>query len=371
MKSKKKILLLIKTPPPITGATLMNQRVLNSHILRDNFHTRAICISYAKNISDLGFISIGKFLIFFKIFLRLFNELLFHRPHLVYFQISPTGFVFIRELFFVSVIKLFKIKIIYHLHGKGIQVEAQSKIKKILYKFAFNNTEVICVSNLLKNDIDGVFRGNIHIVNNGIPDVPPEFLELIKETQNSIPNILFLSNLLISKGIIDFLNALNILNKNNIEFNAKIVGAIGDFTESQLNNELNRSDLIRKVDYLGPLYGDAKYKILSEIDILVFPTKNDIWGNVILEAMQMSKPVIATQEGAIPEIIDDGITGFLVDKKSPQQIAEKLEYLIKEPVIRIAMGNAGREKYLKKYTIEKFEQNLKNVFVSILSQNYI
>lgn len=227
----KKILFFIKTPPPITGATLMNQRVLNSIVLRDNFNISSICISYSKTISDLGSINFSKLIIFFKIFLRLFNELFFHRPNLVYFQISPTGFVFIRELFFVSVIKLFKIKIVYHLHGKGIQAEVQSKIKKVLYKFVFNNTEFICISNLLKNDIDGVFSGNIHIVNNGVPDIPREFLELSKSTKNSVPKILFLSNLLHSKGIIDFLDSLKIISKKKLVFSAIIIGAEGNLTK--------------------------------------------------------------------------------------------------------------------------------------------
>ncbi len=125
-------------------------------------------------------------------------------------------------------------------------MEVQSKIKKILYKFAFNNTEIICISDLFKYDIEDVFCGNIHIVNNGIPDVSLKFIENSKTNSNSIPIILFLSNLMLSKGILDFLNALNILNKNKIKFHAKIIGAIGDFKESQLNNELKRNGLIQK-----------------------------------------------------------------------------------------------------------------------------
>jgi len=363
---KKKILLFIKTPPPVTGATLMNQRVNNSNILRYSFDIRSICISYSKNILDMGSISIQKILVFSQTLAKLFKELLFHRPQMVYFQISPIGSVFIRDLIFTSVMKLFQVKILYHLRGKGIKEELQSKLKKVLYKYAFNDAEVVCVSDLLKYDIDDVHNGNIYIVNNGIPDVPQKYIDQNIESPNSIPRILFLSNLLKSKGIIDFFDSLKILNDSHINFVALIVGAEGDLKREQLFVELNNRFIKNKVKYLGPHYNDDKYKIISEIDILVFPTKNDIWGNVILEAMQMSKPVIATKEGAIPEIIDNGINGFLIDKSSPQQIAERVEYLIKNPELSKQMGKNARKKYEEKYTLKIFEENLLEVFKKAL-----
>jgi glycosyltransferase involved in cell wall biosynthesis len=83
--------------------------------------------------------------------------------------------------------------------------------------------------------------------------------------------------------------------------------------------------------------------------------------------MQVGLPVIATIEGAIPEIIDDGITGFLVDKSSPKQIAEKIQLLIDNPDMRSRMGIAGRKKYEEKYTLEIFEDNLKKVFEEVIS----
>jgi len=82
--------------------------------------------------------------------------------------------------------------------------------------------------------------------------------------------------------------------------------------------------------------------------------------------MQFGIPIIATREGAMPEIIDDKITGFLVDKNQPEQIAEKIKILFNDEELRRKMGEAGRKKFLEKYTLEIFEQNMKKVFDGIL-----
>jgi len=82
--------------------------------------------------------------------------------------------------------------------------------------------------------------------------------------------------------------------------------------------------------------------------------------------MQAGLPVVSTFEGAIPEIVDDGVTGFLVPQKNPQALAEKLEILIKDSELRQKMGAAGRKKFLEKYTVDKFENNLLAIFKEVI-----
>ena len=83
--------------------------------------------------------------------------------------------------------------------------------------------------------------------------------------------------------------------------------------------------------------------------------------------MQFALPVVSTFEGAIPEIVDDGVTGFLVPPKDVISLAEKIEILINNKNLRIQMGDAGRKKFLEKYTLDKFEQNLLKVFGEIVN----
>ena len=60
----------------------------------------------------------------------------------------------------------------------------------------------------------------------------------------------------------------------------------------------------------------------------------------------------------IPDVVEDGITGFLVPVKDAKSLAEKIEILIKDPELRMKMGKAGRKKYEEEFTLEKFENRI-------------
>lgn len=109
--------------------------------------------------------------------------------------------------------------------------------------------------------------------------------------------------------------------------------------------------------------------MFSKTDIFAFPTyyHNETFGLVNLEAMQYSIPVVSTFEGGIPDVIDDGNTGFLVPQKNALALAGKLEILINNPTLRLKMGEAGRRKYEKEFTLNHFELRLKEILTQITS----
>ena len=125
INKKSRILLLIKLPPPLTGATLMNYYVANSDLLSSNFNFKIQSLQYANNIQNIGKFSFLKIFKIFKNALNLLKHIVFFQPNIVYFQISPLSKGFIRDVIFVSLIKLFNKKLIYHLHGKGIKIKSE------------------------------------------------------------------------------------------------------------------------------------------------------------------------------------------------------------------------------------------------------
>jgi glycosyltransferase involved in cell wall biosynthesis len=364
-----RILLFIKVPPPLTGATLMNKQVYESKFLRENFDFRSLLISYSSSIDELGKIRFKKFVVVVKIYITLLRECILFKPRFIYFQISPTGMSFYRDLFYILLIKLFGIKIVYHLHGKGIIKKSKKWYLALLYRFAFRGSDIICLSGLIKDDLKDVYCGVIYIVNNGIKVIPEcesnYYMDLIETDQI---HILFLSNLIKSKGILEFIESLTILAESRIKFKANIVGAEGDITSNHIVNLINELKLEDRITYLGPIYGSEKNAIILSSDLLVYPSSDDSFPLVLLEVMQLGKPIIATIEGGIPEIVDDGITGFLVEKHNPQQIADKIKIMVDDAELRKNMGSAGRDKFLKNYTLEIFESNLRNVFDEILKE---
>ena len=366
MNKLQRILLFLKLPPPLTGATIMNQAVSQSIILHSSFHIKLLSFSYKHFIEETTAFSFKKIKTILVLYFSLIKSLINFKPQIVYFQISPIGIAFFRDCTYVLIMKLFGTHILYHLHGKGIQEYiGGSIIKTKIYSWAFRNSSVICLSDKLTYDLHKFYKDKPFIVNNGILS----FLNVpINRKPSGIISILFFSNIIISKGVYDYIEAISILNNQHPElnFHASIAGNPTELTNYMLQEEIKLKNIQERLTYLGPKYDNEKIELLGSSDILVYPTFNDVWGLVILEAMQSGLPVIATREGAIPEIVDDGITGFLVDKHRPDQIADKLEILINDPILRNKMGEAARNKFLEKYSLEIFEKNMVAVFQDVL-----
>jgi glycosyltransferase involved in cell wall biosynthesis len=265
------------------------------------------------------------------------------------------------------IIKLFRKEIVYHIHGKGIKNKHdQNKIYQTLYKWAYRNVHVICLSKKLQYDVDYLPLKKIWFIPNAIRNNNINIQE--KGKKNNKIQILFLSNLIISKGILDFIGALKILSEKRNDFEGLIIGKERELTSLGLKNKIkNYEDTIK---YIGPKYETEKYIYYRNSDIFVFPSYSEIWGIVILEAMQCGLPVITTNEGAITDMIEHGVNGFIVDKQNPQQIANKIEILIDNPQLRKKMGKLNRKKFIENYTIDKFEYNLISVLKSI-SESYV
>ena len=134
-----------------------------------------------------------------------------------------------------------------------------------------------------------------------------------------------------------------------------MIGGEGDVTADQLSAKINEAGLSENILVAGKKFGAEKEKAFEQADIFVHPSYEDCLPLVLLEAMQHSLPIVSTFEGAIPDVVEDGVTGFLVPQKDAIALAEKLEMLINNPELAAQMGAAGRMKYEQEFTLERFE----------------
>lgn len=370
-KFKPSILFLIQLPPPIHGASLMNEFLVNSKKLKNNFDIEVLNLDFVSKLSEIGTFTLGKLLRTIKFSYSLLKTLLNRKYNLVYFTLSPSGGAFYRDLVFVFILKIFKSKIVYHLHGKGISIEANNKIKKLLYKYAFNNTQVICLSKMLQYDIEEVHSGPIHYVANGIPK---HSNVLPGEEKDKSREIVYLSNLSRSKGVLVLLEALQILQLQNINFSAKIIGnSTNDLTVENLEKLVKSKNLNKEVQVLGPIYGEDRFVEITKSGIFCFPTfyKNECFPLSILESMMVGLVPVSTNNGAIPEIIDHEINGLIVKKQDPLDLAEKLSILVGNKNKVKEMSQMAQQKFNELYTIDIFEKNIIDVFNKVLGRKNI
>ena len=363
----KKILCILQLPPPLHGASMMNNYVVTSKIINKNFTLDVIDLQFSKSIQQLKKFSLHKVFKAFCYAIIIIKKLVKFKPNLVYFTPSLNGYSFYRDAFYIFLLKAFKAKIVLHLHGKGIQKNIQkSFLTKYIYSLFFKNTDVICLSLILSLDIQNVFTPAPYIIPNGIPEEAKINKNDIKE-KNPIPQILYLSNFLQSKGILILLKALSLLKDRGYIFSGRLVGASGDLTVETIEKIIYDFKLAPFVEVAGPLYNEDKINAFKNADLFVFPTFNDAFPLVILEALQFNLPIITTFEGGIPDIISNNEEGLLVESQNVEMLAVKISLLLNDQNLRSKMGKRGYDKFKNTYTLEHFEKNICYVFNSILN----
>ena len=362
-QNKISVLFVLKVPPPVHGSTLMNSYVRDSQRIKNEFNTFYCCQSISKN-GDIGSVSFKKLIRVIRNYINLIRITKRANPKLTYFALSPFGIAFLKDFISVTIIKIFSnARIVFHLHGKGISLQAEkSKLFKVLYENLFRDQFIIHLSDQLMYDVQPYKWNAAFIVPNGVKDSG------ILTKNREIFTITFLSNLVKTKGIFEFLKICHSLKLKGMKFKMMIIGKEVDVRYEEVLSNARDMGLQELICHSGPAYADEKLNLLSATSLLLFPTqyKNECYPLVLLEALQMGIPVVASNEGAISDIVIDGVNGYIVDTVKLDISIQKVVGLMTDKQLYTHMSNNARKLFLEKNTIEKFEINLVNTLKEIV-----
>ncbi len=134
----------------------------------------------------------------------------------------------------------------------------------------------------------------------------------------------------------------------------------------KLEDQAERLGIRDRVIFTGFRY-DVN-RLMTAFDVLVLPSLWEGFGMVLLEAMALGKPVIGTRVGGIPEVIEDGVNGYLVEPGSPQQLAQKLLGLLRDQRLRSQMGQKGLQRVQERFDIKNNVRTVEQVYASVLNK---
>lgn len=370
LSGKPKVLFILHLPPPLHGASTVNNYIRNSAIINKEFETEYINLATNKKLNESGQGSTKKVFTFIFLITKIIRLLSLKNYDLCYVSLTASGPAFYKDLVIVTILKLFKRKIIYHFHNKGVALSSANKVNNYLYKYAFKNTFSILLSRYLYSDIEKyVKKDNVFFCPCGIPTAG-----IVQDEERRIENtsttcrLLFLSNMLIEKGVFVLLDACKQLKEKKYKFKCNFVGGWADITPQEFDNYVLKNDLCDIVFAHGPKYDQEKLSFYARSDIFIFPTYNETFGIVNLEAMQHGLAIVSTPEGGIPDVVIDGETGFIVPQKNADALTNKLEILIQQPELRIKMGEAGKRRFQNLFTIEKFEIRVSDIIKNSIAR---
>ena len=361
MATRPHVLFILHLPPPVHGAAMVGQHIHDSALVNATFDCHFINLTTASDLSDISRFRFRKIFSFGRLLRQIRSHVKSLRPDCVYVTPNAKGGPFYKDFIVVMMLKHMGCRVVAHYHNKGVASRQDRPFDDFLYRRFFRGLKVILLSERLYPDIRKyVARENVRICPNGIPwEAAP-----VRKPSDGPARILFLSNLLADKGVRVLLDALEILQKRGVPFRCDLVGGeTQEIRAADLADEMRKRNLEGNVRYLGKRFGEEKATILDESDIFVFPTfyPNECFPLVLLEAMAHGLPCISTEEGAVPDILDDGETGLIAKKKAPADLADKIESLLLDAPLRRRMGEAGRRKYVACFTLERFERDFVNI----------
>lgn len=366
-------------PPPLGGDAKAVQLLIESDLVKKELNIEKI------NLSDGTLRSSGNRNLKtnkIRIVLNAIKKInkISNKTDVYYLTIAQSFFGSIRDLAILSTIyrkKTKNAKVIIHLHGGGFKLyfESTNKFMKKSIKKTFSKVDkAIVLSSSLRSMFDSIVsEEKICIVENCVDNlVYPNSVTIenkIKEiVEKKTINVIFLSNMILSKGYFDILKAANILNEINDSniFQFYFAGAFPSEEEKKdFYQYIDKKQLKSKVKHLGTVEGEKKNDFLKQGDIFVLPTYFPPEGQPIsiLEAMAYAMPIITTSHGGISDVIVESINGLYVEKKNPTDLAYSLIELAenRKKMKKIAIQNRAtvEKKYLEKNYIEKMIKILK------------
>lgn len=266
-------------------------------------------------------------------------------------------------------IKIPKVLVMFHLHKLEFSVNPLGKILGKIYISIEKNAvrkadHIICASNTVKTEIMEKYtisEGNISVVPYGVNANLFKFNPIKKEN-----TLLCVATALDKRKGLDYLiTALSKLKEKGMELKLTIVGSGPLKMKNNLIKLAQRLDVATNVKIIPYASPPEISKLCQTSSILVIPSIVEGFGIPALEALSCGTPVIGTDTGAIPEIIENGKNGFVVSPKNSNTLANAIETLILDEKLRKKMGRNGRKKIEKYYSWKKTADKMLSVFKDV------
>jgi glycosyltransferase involved in cell wall biosynthesis len=228
-------------------------------------------------------------------------------------------------------------------------------LKKVLQNSSF----VVAQSNFERELYTGmdVPDERVHVSGSGID--PAEFTESNRETGlkrlgASGPVILSLTAHSLDRGTAHMIEAGRNLLKKGRNFTLVLAGPILPDSEEYIDSEKKLAEEFgSRLVLTGYVSMKERIDLISAADIVLLPSRLDCFGIVLLEAWMSAKPVIGCWSGAMPDIISDGIDGFLVSWGDTTTLSNRISILLDNPELGFTMGEKGRKSVLERWTWDK------------------
>lgn len=369
----------------VTGAAMMFQVLID--VLREHgWVINMFNIAEKQRTSNsrrIGSFSIQRALDYVLLIPMIWKGILFTKKGILYMITAQSRMGFFRDLLIIWVAYFKKSYIICHQFGGsyGKFYNSQGKLVQFLIRETLKRSSRIIVEGELAKDQFSFladYEKRVRCVINGLPERSLEVSKYPKRYERETPfKMIYLSNMIKTKGYWDVLQAFAVLRKKNRNISCRFVGkfmseSIDNLNDGQERNEffefIKANSLMDFVSYDEVLLGREKHEAFQNSHLFLLPSNYPYEGQPVsvLEAMAHGLVTIATNYSMIPLMIEHNDNGFFVPYSDPQAIVTKIEYLMDNPNEYKRLSANSIERFLEKFSTDIYVDRLMSSIMEVV-----
>jgi glycosyltransferase involved in cell wall biosynthesis len=241
----------------------------------------------------------------------------------------------------------------------------RAAVKRIAYRFLDVAVTMTNANARYLRERQGVAQARVRVVPNGVARSFGAARE--RESGHRVARedqmvLVYLGNILPHKGLRRLIEALARCAGRDL-VRLRVIGEGPD--EAACRRAASERGLTGSVSFLGRRGARETEELLAAADALALPSTIEGLPYVLLEAMACGLPVVAGRVYGIPEVVEDGVTGVLVDPENVDEIARAIDRLARDPDLRRAMGQAGRARFEQEFTLERQARRMESLYRSL------
>ncbi len=205
--------------------------------------------------------------------------------------------------------------------------------------------------------------GKSAVVLNGLDcdELPPP-----RNTKPGRKYITCVAHLRQHKGQDVLIRSFHLLGGQFLAFELDLVGD-GPF-RGELDKLIIELGLSERVQLHGDIPRRGALELMRNSHVMCLPSRREPFGLVLLEAMVLHTPVVATRVGGVPEIIRDGVDGLLVEPDRPEELAKALERVLVDEELRARLVENGAQRVRQRFTVARFARDYRSLLLDILAE---
>jgi glycosyltransferase involved in cell wall biosynthesis len=278
-----------------------------------------------------------------------------HDAEVVHINTSLNAKSYWRDLAYLMVAKLCGARVVYQVHGGSVTTFR-------VLRWAARLPDVVVVLSQAERDRWRALAPAqlVEALPNGIDCQPYQRYNRALADRDAPLRLIYIGRLAPGKGLLESLEALRLARSRGVAARLVLVG--GGTEEPRLRQYVRDSGLARDVTFVGPAYGDAKARLLSQADALLLPSYSEGLPYSLLEAMAAGVVPVVTPVGAIPDVVADGEHGLIVPPRDAGAIAAAIQRLATDKASMARMSAACRKHVAGAYSIERVAKDFSELY---------